>query len=115
MAKTRLCQFTLNRLLNYILFSNYIMVFGRLASKAGGFLSGVGKLADKGSSVTGKLASPLKTGVSVVGGLLDPVTGGLSGKIAGAVNKGIMKVWLIKKNFHLLAIKQQTKDGYVID
>ena len=65
------------------------MGFGRLASKIGGAISGVGRLATKASGALGTLATPLKTAVKIGGALLDPVTGGLSGKAAGIVNKGI--------------------------
>lgn len=66
-------------------------MFGRLASKIGSGISKVGMLASKigTSSGLGQLANPLKTTLSIGGKLLDPLTMGMSGKVAGIVNKGI--------------------------
>ena len=67
-------------------------MFGKLASRVGGFVSKVGGLASKigGSQALGALATPLKTTNGIGGALLNPFTWGLSGKVASVVNhKGI--------------------------
>jgi hypothetical protein len=66
-------------------------MLGKLASRLGGFVSKVGSLASKvgGSSAIGQLATPLKATIGIGGALLNPFTGGISGKVAGLVNKGI--------------------------
>lgn len=68
------------------------MGFGQLVSKVGGFTSKLGSLVSKSSRPLGMLATPIKGVVSVAGALADPLTGGLSGKVAGIVNKGLSYV-----------------------